>query len=298
MRWIAALLLAFASAGSAQAQQGGRFDEMFVTAGAPIGEVHATVWLPPGYDAGKQRYGVVYMQDGQNVFVPARSGFNKVWGADKAVTRLVAAGRIAPLIVVAIDHPGKARYRQYFPQALYAAATPAVRAVFDKAAEGPITGDAYVDLLAHTLKPMIDRAYRTRRDAAHTGIIGSSMGGLISCYAFVRRPRVFGRAGCVSTHWLLTMPADLPPDADVLGLWETYLAANLGKTAGRRLWMDHGTETLDANYAPWQARIDAAVTRAGWVRDRDFASREYKGAAHEENAWAARLDDILAWLFA
>ena len=237
------------------------------------------------------------MHDGQNLFFPERSNFNKVWAADAAARRVVAAGT-PPFIIVGIDQPGAARYRQYFPQALYAAASPALQAKFDRLAKGPITGDAYLVFLTDDLKPLIDRTYRTRPDPAHTAIIGSSMGGLISCYAFVARPDVFGRAACVSTHWPLADPADVGPfSPELAGLWQHYLATHLGAPARRLLWMDHGTATLDANYAPWQAAIDADLTGLGWVRDRDFVSRSYEGAAHEENAWAARLDDIFAWLW-
>ncbi|MBN8807882.1 MAG: alpha/beta hydrolase [Sphingomonas sp.] len=276
----------------------GRFVEIpAATSTQPeIAAPHIVVWLPPGYDASRRRYAVVYMHDGQNVFFPERSAFHKVWGADKAALRLIAAKRVAPFIIVAIDNPLGARYRQYFPQGIYDIAPADVRAVFDKSAGGPITGDAYLRFLVRDLKPMIDRTYRTLPDAAHTAMVGSSMGGLITCYAFVRYPTVFGRAGCVSTHWLLTMPTELPPHADVLGLWKRFFAAHLGKPAGRKLWMDHGTKTLDANYAPWQAAIDAELVRLGWREGRDFASRTYQGAAHEENAWAARMDDIFAWL--
>jgi len=296
IRWLAALLAVLATAPAAQAENGGRFVEIAAVPSRYIAPPHVVVWLPPGYDRAKRRYGVVYMHDGQNLFFPGRSGFNKVWAADKSVLRLIAARRIEPVIIVGIDHPGKDRYRQYFPEAIYEAAPPALRALFDKSAGGPIAGNDYLRFLVEELKPAIDREYRTKSDAAHTAIVGSSMGGLISCHAFIRYPKVFGRAGCVSTHWLLTMPVDLPADTDMLRLWEDYIARDLGKPAGRRLWMDHGTETLDALYAPWQARIDAAVAAAGWRKGRDFESREYPGAAHEENAWAARLDDIFAWL--
>ena len=277
----------------------GRFVDLSAVATTNIVPPHVTIWLPPGYDSSKRRYGVVYMNDGQNVLFPERSGFHKVWAADKAVLGLIAQRRIAPVIIVAVDHPGEARYRQYFPQELYAMAAPDLRTQFDRLAKGPIIGDAYLKFLAHDLKPLIDHRFRTRSDASHTAIVGSSMGGLISCYAFVEYPRVFGRAACVSTHWPLADPADVGPfKTQVADLWSTYLARHLGKPDGRRLWMDHGSETLDAAYAPWQAAIDRDVEAGGWKRGRDFVSREYKGAAHEENAWAARLPDMLAWLLA
>ena len=303
IRSIAALLLALlvaAPAAAEPARDDGRFVEIPAAPSSQpgIAPPHVVVWLPPGYDVARRRYGVVYMHDGQNVFFPARSAFNKVWAADKAALRLIAARKVPPFIIVAVDHPGAARYRQLFPQVIYQTAPPAVRAVFDANAKGPITGDAYLAFLVHDLKPLIDRRYRTRPDAAHTAIIGSSMGGLISCYAFVQYPGVFGRAACVSTHWLLASPQELPAGADVLGLWKAYFTAHLGAPTGRKLWMDHGTATLDAQYGPWQDAIDADLTALGWRKDRDFASRTYAGATHEENAWAARLDDILGWLLA
>jgi predicted alpha/beta superfamily hydrolase len=286
-------LLALLLAAPALADSG-RFVEIAAVPSVNITPPHVVVWLPPGYDAGKGRYPVVYMHDGQNIFFPERSNFNKVWAADKSALRLIAAHRVKPFIIVAIDQPGADRYRQYFPQAIDAAAPPALRKIF--AAGGPVFGDRYLNFLVTELKPKIDREYRTLADPRHTAIVGSSMGGLISCYAFGEYPRVFGRAGCVSTHWLLMDPNLLPAGADPIAMWEAYFDRKLGKPAGRRLWMDHGTETLDAYYDPWQRRIDAKLVQLGWRKGRDFESRVYPGAAHEENAWAARLDDIFAWL--
>ena len=280
----------------AAAQDAGRFVTIDAAPSVNIVPPLVTIWLPPGYDAGKRRYGVVYMHDGQNLFDRKRSGVDKVWAADTAVLRLVAAGKIAPVIIVGIDEPGPARYRQYFPQALYANAPPAVRSDIESNAKGPLTGDAYLRFLTEELKPLIDRTYRTRRDAAHTAVVGSSMGGLMSCYAFIERPKVFGRAGCVSTHWPLTFGLMLLPGDERPALWKAYLAQHLGKPSGRRLRMDHGDKTLDAAYPAWQPLIDEDVAALGWKKGRDFESRVYLGAAHEENAWAARLDEIFGWL--
>ena len=277
-----------------------RFAEIAAVPSVNIVAPHVVVWLPPGYDHSRARYPVVYMHDGQNLFFPARSNFNKVWAADKAAERVIAAKRVAPFIIVGVDQPGEARFRQYFPQSLYALATTDRRAAIEKAAGGPLTGDAYLRFLTDELKPMIDRDYRTRADASHTAIAGSSMGGLMSCYALVERPDVFGRAACVSIHWPLTDPRPVPPNgaaADVIATWHRYFDAKLGPPRGRRLWLDHGTETLDAYYAPYATAMAADLSARRWVAERDFVDRTYPGAAHEENAWAARLDDILAWLW-
>ncbi len=297
IRALLALLAALVVAALPARADPGRFVEIAAVPTANIVPPHVVVWLPPGYDGSTRRYGVVYMHDGQNLFFPALSGFNKVWAPDKSALRLIAARKTGPFIIVGIDHPGEARYRQYFPQQIAAHAYPGLRAEIDRLANGPLTGDKYLAFLTTDLKPLIDRDYRTLPDARHTAIVGSSMGGLISCYAFLRAPTVFGRAGCVSTHWPLGDPGHLGPfNPEVAGLWRAELAAHLGRPHGRRLWMDHGTATLDANYAPYQQAIDAELARRHWRKGRDFNSRTYERAAHEENAWAARMDDLFGWL--
>ena len=83
---------------------------------------------------------------------------------------------------------------------------------------------------------------------------------------------------------------------DILAGWRRYVKEKLGKPAGRRIWFDHGTETLDAFYQPYQENLDAALVANGWNKGRDFSSKVYVGTPHEENAWAARLDDVFGWM--
>lgn len=259
---------------------------------------HVTIWLPPGYGRGKARFPVIYMHDGQNVFFPKRSGYNKVWAADKAMLKLIAEGETKGAIIVAVDHQ-RARAAQYFPQRLYAAMSPELRAEADRFIDAPLYADAYLRFLAAELKPMIDRRYRTLADRDNTLVAGSSMGGLISLYAIAEYPAVFGRAGCVSTHWPLALPDRVGPfQQKVFALWDDYLTQRLGPPAGRRIWFDHGDQTLDSFYGPWQSEIDRKLVAIGWQPKADFETRVYPGAAHEENAWAARLPEIFGWLLA
>ena len=297
MTRLLALLLMLIGLSAAQAQDQGRFDEMWITASGAMPKTGVTIWLPPGYDTGKQRYPVVYMHDAQNLFFPERSNFNKVWAADKSALRLIAAKKLSPFIIVGINQPGEARYAQYFPQALREAASPELRAKIDSMSKQPLYGDAYLRWLTGTLKPMIDLAYRTRKDRDHTAIAGSSMGGLISCYAFTRYPKIFGRAACVSTHWPLVNPEESTAyKAEIVTLWTNEFARGLGKPKGRRLWMDRGDKTLDAYYPTYQAEMTRAVATLGWREGTEFTARAYPGAEHEENAWAARMDDIFGWM--
>lgn len=296
MRWLlsfAALLFAFAT--PAAAADDGSFVERDVASSA-FGPIHVTIWLPPGYATDtSRRYPVVYMHDAQNLFFLDRSNFKKVWAADKAALGLIRAKKVAPFIIVGIDQPGKERYQRYFPVKV---PEPTLRQGIAGFA-GPLQGDAYVAFLADELKPLIDRDYRTRPQRRYTAVAGSSMGGLISLYTLAERPDVFGRAAAVSTHSPLIDPGNIERapalTPTIQGSWRTYLYNQLGAPKGRKLWMDHGTATLDRYYAPYQTVIDGEIRRLGW-NERQFESKVYEGAEHEENAWARRLPEIFGWL--
>ncbi|MDO7883907.1 alpha/beta hydrolase [Hymenobacter cheonanensis] len=144
------------------------------------------LYLPPGYGASPhRRYPVLYLQDGQNIFDEA-TAFAGEWGVDETLNRLAREGQDPTgCLVVAIDNGGARRLDEYSPW---------VNAEYKKGGEG----DQYTDFLALTLKPYIDAHYRTRPDAAHTAVAGSSMGGLIAFYAGLKYPQVFGRIGVFS----------------------------------------------------------------------------------------------------
>ncbi len=257
-----------------------------------------TIWLPPGYERSDTRYPVLYMHDAQNLFDPALSNYSKIWKADQVMHAVSENGDIREHIIIGLWHPGAARYRQYLPQKLYDRAHDALRKSMDEHAGGePIMSDAYLAFIVDQLKPMIDRDYRTLTGRSDTSMAGSSMGGLISFYALGEYPDVFGRVAAVSIHWPLADPGKAPAlDPQIAALWKDYIVRDLGKPDGRRLWMDHGTETLDAFYPPYQVYIDTALAEAGWQQDHDFTSRTYEGAEHDEIAWNTRLPEIFRWL--
>ncbi len=296
-RFLAVLLGIFGLAVPLHAEDSGRLLEYDGVAAAGLPPQRLTIWLPPGYDAGEGRYPVLYMHDGHNLFDPAESNFNKIWAADKAMRAAVQSGKVEPHIIIGIWAPGTDRHRQYLPRSLYDMTEGDLCAQMDSLTPGGVISDRYLDWIAGPLKAWVDQSFRTRTGRDDTAIVGSSMGGLMSCYAFLERPEVFGRAGCVSSHWPAVDPSAID-EAQLKALWDGWFAARLGQPDGRRVWMDHGTATLDAFYAPYQQVIDARFAAAGWQKGRDWESRVYEGAEHEENAWAARLPEVFGWLLA
>ena len=129
------------------------------------------VYLPPGYRKTKmKRYPVLYLQDGQNLFDGATSFIpGRDWGVDETAERLIKAGEIEPLIIVGIYNTGMDRLDEYTPTA------------DDRLKKGG-SADLYGRMLVDELKPFIDSSYRTNSGHEHTGLGGSSLGGLVSLY--------------------------------------------------------------------------------------------------------------------
>jgi predicted alpha/beta superfamily hydrolase len=242
------------------------------------------VWLPPGYAAkGRQRYPVVYMHDGQNLFDPKTSYGGVPWSVDQAMIRLMNAGKVEGAIIVGIWN-SPARFAEYMPQkAVRGAVSFRVPGVPDIKASD-LKSDAYLQFIVRELKPFIDRAYRTKPEWTHTFIMGSSMGGLISAYAVCEYPNVFGGAACLSTHW---------PAGD--GAVIDYLAQHLPSGA-HRFYFDYGTATLDSGYEPFQRRMDTVMRAAGYVEGSWWLTRKFPGAEHSEKSWRERVDLPLAFL--
>lgn len=146
------------------------------------------LYLPPSYaGAPQRRYPVIYMHDGQNLFDHA-TAYAGEWEVDETLNAL-AKSHGFEAIVVGIDNGGERRMNELLPW-------PHPRF--------PVAeGDAYLDFIVKTVKPLIDRDYRSQPEREHTAVIGSSMGGLISHYAIQRHPEVFSKAGVSSpSYWI------------------------------------------------------------------------------------------------
>ena len=244
------------------------------------------VWLPPGQEANSgQHYPVIYMQDGQNIFDPAIGFGGGSWEVDRALCRLQQAGKTRGAIIVGVWNTGLGRFPEYMPRKAANGDQLTILPGSPPLPTASIQSDAYLKFLVTELKPFIDRTYCTQPDTAHTFIMGSSMGALISAYAMAEYPETFGGAACISTHW---------PAGD--GAVIDYLAKHLPAPGAHKFYFDYGTETLDASYEPFQQRMDAVMKSAGYTEGRDWVTQKFPGAEHSEKSWRQRVEVPLQFL--
>jgi predicted alpha/beta superfamily hydrolase len=224
------------------------------------------VYLPPSYSAGRSRYPVVYMQDGQNLSDPELA-FAGTWDLGGAIENLATRGVEA--IVVGVHHAGEKRIAEYSP--------------FPDRRHGGGEGDAYLDFLVDTVKPRIDRLFRSRTGRESTIILGSSMGGLISLYALLHRGSVFGGAGVMSAAlWY--------------GQGRIFDVVGAASEPAGRVYVDVGMHE-GAGTLRNARRMARLLTRRGWRR-RNGRLRYVEDAqgSHSEYDWARRLPDALEFL--
>lgn len=237
------------------------------------------VYLPPSYADSTQRYPVIYMHDGQNLFDQATS-FAGEWEVDETMAALSVEGLEA--IVVGIPNMGSERLNEYSP--------------FRDTWRGGGKGRQYVSFIASTLKPLIDSDFRTLPDRNHTGIIGSSMGGLISLFAFFRYPQIFGYCGALSpAFWFASDSIFSYIKTASFTPGKIYI--DVGTQESSRLWPGRLSQRAIARrYVSDAERMYELLIAKGYTAQRDICFIEEEGAHHNEAAWARRLPVALRFL--
>ena len=223
------------------------------------------VYLPASYaENTAKRYPVLYMHDGQNLFDAKTAAYGVEWGIDETVNRLVATGVMDEVIVVGIDNTPE-RIPEYTP------------CCDPKYGGGKL--DAYSAFITDTLKPYVDKTWRTLPGKEHSAIMGSSLGGIASLHIAQRKPEVFAKAGGVSSSlwWNKRAMVDKPaPRVPV----KFYL------DAGAR---DDGLEETTL--------MRDAMLKQGYKLGEDLFYFADPAGSHNEKSWAARVEKPLAWFF-
>ena len=230
------------------------------------------VYLPEAYiNEPARQFPVFYLHDGQNLF-DGRTSYipEHTWQAHSTADRLTRQGLIEPVILVGINNTGLRRMAEYTPTR-------------DPGLRGG-DGDLYGRLLVEELKPCIDRTFRTLRDSANTALGGSSLGGLISLYFGFTYPEVFSKLAVMS-------PSVWWNDRAILRtLSAGHIRPNL------RIWLDMGTAEGQRHLRDTDI-LYRRLVQSGWRDGFDLCYLRVPGGPHNEDAWAARLDQVLRFLF-
>jgi predicted alpha/beta superfamily hydrolase len=220
------------------------------------------LYLPPDYAKSKRRYPVLYMHDGQNLF-ENKTSYSGEWGVDEYLDSIFKKGK-KEVIVVGIDNGNIKRMQEYNP--------------WEFQSFGKGEGDQYVDFLVKTLKPFIDKHYRTLKDKPNTFIAGSSMGGLISLYAVLKYPQVYGGAGIFSPAFWTALGIDSITIAD-------------SKKINSRLFFYAGGKEGDS-MIPDMKRIEKEIKKRSSSSVREKIDEDAK---HNEAAWRKYFPDFYEW---
>jgi predicted alpha/beta superfamily hydrolase len=229
------------------------------------------VYLPPDYANNENRYPVLYLHDGQNLFDPETAYVRGMdWKVDETADALIRAGEIAPLIIVGIFNTGEHRIEEYTPTR-------------DRNLGGG-HAELYGRMLVEELKPFIDSRYRTLLGPTNTGLGGSSLGGLATVYLGFTHPEIFGKLAVLSPSvW-----------------WDNQaivkIIARTNVKPRLQIWLSMGTAESktglrDANL------LHTALVAKGWTEGDDLHYEVIPGGKHEEAAWAERMDHVLRYLF-
>lgn len=238
------------------------------------GERTISVWLPPGYDAEKPGgYPTIYLLDGQNVFDGARSFIpTQEWRADETAQAMVNAKLIPPVILVAVDNAGAERLNEYTP-------------IGRESDSGEIggQGDKFGRALMEELMPWVQSNYASSGKGSETGIIGASLGGLISFHLATKNPDQFGMAGVMSpSFWW----------ADG---WQIKQVAEWSAKPNVKIWMDMGMAEGEQMLVPVRIMRDELLKK-GFAENQDLVYFEESRSGHNERAWAGRFGLCLKFL--
>lgn len=223
------------------------------------------IYLPEGYESGNRQYPVLYMHDGQNLF-DEKTAFAGEWKVDEALDRMYRENGFE-LIVVAVDHGNADRISEYTP--------------WPNPEYGGGEGDKYVDFLVNTLKPYVDENYRTLPEAENTGIMGSSLGGLVSFYALLKYPGTFGKAGVFSPSFWFSD--------------EVYsFAESNGQLNENRMYLLGGGR--EGNVEEDNNRMTETLLRLGFP-SANLTNKIVPTGTHSESFWSQYVEESIAWLW-
>ena len=253
--------------------------------------IKVDVWTPDNYSR-KEKYPVVYMHDGQNLFDANSTWNHQAWEIDSVMGKLIAENSIKPAIIVGIYSTDSTRLGDLMPEKpLQHLENDTIKNFIAMMCRDNYRADEYLAFIVNTLRPVINEKFATDTTLMSTSIMGSSMGGLISIYGMCEYPQVFGTAACLSTHWT----GALGGNEDFPGAMSRYFIQNLPRSTAHRIYMDNGTCPYDSVYTPYMHQMVALLDTLGY-KDRQIKWDIYPGHGHNEQSWAQRVEVPLKFI--
>jgi enterochelin esterase-like enzyme len=232
------------------------------------------VYVPPGYDHHPERtYPVLYLQDGQNLFDPRTSFIpGRTWEVREHADAAIHAGAVEPLVIVGIYNTGDRRLAEYTHERDW-------RMGGGEAAQYGLT-------LTREILPWIAGHYRVRTDRDHTGLGGSSLGGLVSLYLGLRYATWFGKLAILS-------PSIWWNHKSILG----YVNERAPEIWDRpRLWLDVGDKEGHRTLHDAEV-LNRRLKANGWRPGETLHFQHVHGGTHDETSWSRRVRPMLRFLF-
>ncbi|RPH01772.1 MAG: hypothetical protein CBD13_001220 [Candidatus Pelagibacter sp. TMED153] len=249
----------------------------------------------------------IFMQDGQMLFDSSVTWNQQDWNIDGIFSK--RNDKNNNIVLIGVSSANKSgdgfldntkRYAEYFPKQSLK--------YFNKNFKTLIYNNFinkkrfdYLSFMVMELVPFIENKFNTSLNKNNTGILGSSMGGLLALNAIVEYPETFGFAGCFSVHWIGIKPMDfflLPfrnkvtEDRDLVEGLKKYIDLNVNNLDDHKLYFDFGTEGLDQYYSIPQSDIDKIFIK----NNINFKSLKFEGHSHEERFWSQRFESALDFL--
>ena len=226
------------------------------------------VYLPPDYATSGKYYPVLYMQDGQNLFDQSTS-FSGEWQVDETLNNLFQQGDDG-IIVVGIDNGGSNRINEYSP--------------WVNPQYGGGQGDEYIQFIAQTLKPHVDSVFRTRPQRDYTGIMGSSLGGLIAHFGGIERQDVFGKVGVFSPSYWFSQ--------------QCYShTTSVGRQSPTRIYLLAGQQEGNGSVVTQLQAMYDTLIQAGFPSV-ELQKVTHSDGQHSEWYWRREFGAAYQWLFA
>lgn len=224
------------------------------------------VYLPPNYEVSTKKFPVIYMHDAQNLF-DDKTSYIREWKVDESLNELFHTTKKG-FIVVGVENGGEERINEYTP--------------WPNEKYGGGKGAVYIDFIVNTLKPYIDETYRTKAQQKYTGLVGSSLGGLISYYGGLKYPNTFGKIGALSTSfWFSDKVIDFTIQNGNINNVKMFLLA------GEK----EGEEMVESTN-----KTEKLLLETGF-KSKNLTSKIVSEGEHNEAFWSTEFLGIIKWLY-